>query len=63
MKRIELQALLCVGCLLAVEKVGKLWGTEEVAEDEVKEYEGVGLEVRGFVDENMGKGSMGLARE
>ena len=58
-----MRALLCAGCLLAVEKVGSVWGTEKVAAVDVKEKEDVSEEAGGFVDENMGNGSMGLARE
>jgi hypothetical protein len=58
----ELQALLHVGCLLAVEKMGRVWVTVEVVA-EAKEKEGESPEAGGFVDENMGNGSMGLARE
>ena len=58
-----MRALLCVACLLAVEKVGRDWDTEEVAAEGVKEKEGIRREVGGSVDGNMGNGSMGLARE
>lgn len=62
LKRVEMRALLCVACLLAVEKVGSVWDTEEVAA-EVKEKEEVSREMGGSVDENLRNGSMGLARQ
>jgi hypothetical protein len=57
------RAFLCAGCLLAVEKVGKLWDAVEGEAKEVEENESVIREVGVIGDENMGNGSMELARE
>jgi hypothetical protein len=46
-----------------VEKAGRDWATEEAIAEEVKAEEGVNRDVDGFVGENMGNGSTGLARE
>jgi hypothetical protein len=46
-----------------VEKVGTLWDAVEGDAEEVEENDGVSREVGGIVDENMGNGSTGLARE
>jgi hypothetical protein len=62
LKRVEMRALLCVACLLSVEKVGSVWSTDKVAA-EVKNAVGVSREVAGLVDKNIGNGSMGLARK
>jgi hypothetical protein len=43
--------------------MGRVWVEELVATEEVKVEEGESWEVGGFVGENMGDGSTGLARE
>jgi hypothetical protein len=73
MKGMELQALLCVRCLLGVEKVGRDWATEDEVKGvtEVKEIEevrerAVGWmeeEICGFGEDNMREYTTELARE
>jgi hypothetical protein len=66
MKRMKLQALLCVRCLLAVEKMGRIWVAFRAEVKETKEKEGarqLPKVIGGFGDENMGNGSTVLARE
>lgn len=64
-----MRALLCVGCLLGVEKVGRIWATEELEVEEVKdlkEREGAKRpeeEMDGFCEKNMEDRSSELARE
>ncbi len=69
----ELRALLCVRCLLGVEKRGRVWAKEdevkEVKElkevEEAREKAGVGWmqeKVCGFGEDNMKECSMELAR-
>ena len=69
----ELRALVCVRCLLGVEKVGRDWvGEGEVKEvEEVKEIEEVrgsavgwmGEEICGFGEDNMRECTTKLTRE
>lgn len=65
----ELRALLCVGCLLGVEKMGRIWARKELEVEEVKDLkETVGVrrleeEMDRFCEENTGDGSSELARE
>ena len=63
--------MLCARCLLGVEKAGRNWVQEEIEVNDVKEAEEVKEkdssrllreELGRFGDENMGKGSMWLAR-
>jgi hypothetical protein len=58
--------LLCVRCLLAVEKTGRTWVTLRAEVKEAKEKESarkLPKVIGGFGDENMGNGSTVLARE
>jgi hypothetical protein len=72
MKGMKLQTLLCVGCLLPVEKAGRSWVQRNIEVEEAAEIEDVKVGevarllregVGAFEDENIGNGSMGLARE
>lgn len=74
MKGMELRALVCGLCLLAVEKVGRDWamvhevkGAKELKEiEEVRERARVGRmegKICGFGEDNMEHYSMQLARE
>ena len=72
MRGMELEALLCVECLLAVEKVGRDWMKTRVEVNDVKEVEGVEEkdgtrqlteEEGGFGEDNMKEYSTKLARE
>jgi hypothetical protein len=58
MKGMELRALVCVRCLLGVEKVGRVWVVEgEVKEvEEVKEAEEVRGRAVGWMEEICGLG-------
>jgi|HubBroStandDraft_1064217.scaffolds.fasta_scaffold32713_2 hypothetical protein len=63
MRGMELWELLCVGCLPAVEKVGRVWLMQEAEAAELTEVRVAKKNVGGIGDKNMGNSSTELARE
>jgi hypothetical protein len=60
LKEMELQTLLCVECLPAVEKAGRLWVKLGVKMGQAQEKAGARRlkgKMGGFAEENMGNGS------